>query len=398
MTETRAAYSNDVDASSKDRAIVANAGPPTIGSSFHSQYNSLNFLRLLLALAVVFSHAISIGSFGTENFLGKTTLGTVAVYGFFGLSGYLITASASRNHVGRFLWQRFLRIYPAFWVCLVVTAFVFGPTVWLHVNPHLAKRCGISCYINAPGGPKTYVSHNLSIWTPQSTIAHTLPLGYFRPVWNGSLWTLLFECACYVMVAVLSVFSLLRRRLAVLILAGSVWAVEILVTSVPSWNHHFSPSDHWYIMKMMTFVPVFLGGALLYLYREKVPDSSVLAVGCALAFLSGLVLPLGNSVPAFTLTSMDLTAVLLVYPLLWLGIHLPCQRVGAHNDYSYGIYIYAYPVQQMLVVWDFERWGYWPYVMLSIVAVIPFSVASWWAVEKHVLRLKTVGSTRRRPA
>jgi peptidoglycan/LPS O-acetylase OafA/YrhL len=338
MTDTRAAYADNVDVLGGGQAVLAEPGPSTIDSSFDSQRNSLNFLRIVLAIAVVFSHAISIGSFGTENMLGKTTLGTMAVYGFFGLSGYLITASASRNHVGRFLWKRFLRIYPAFWVCLTVTALLFGPLVWVHANPQMARRCGLSCYLHESGGPITYIFHNLSIWTPQSTIAHTFPPGYFRPVWNGSLWTLFFECACYLMLAALSVLGLLRHRLGVLILAVSVWAFEIVVTSVRSWNHSFSPSHHWYIMKMMTFVPVFLGGALLHLYRKKVPDSGVVAWGCALAFLLGLVLPLGNRIPAFTLTSMDLTSVFLVYPLVWLGIHLPMQRVGARNDYSYGIY------------------------------------------------------------
>ncbi len=122
MTDTRAAYADNVDVLGGGQAVLAEPGPSTIDSSFDSQRNSLNFLRIVLAIAVVFSHAISIGSFGTENMLGKTTLGTMAVYGFFGLSGYLITASASRNHVGRFLWKRFLRIYPAFWVCLTVRA------------------------------------------------------------------------------------------------------------------------------------------------------------------------------------------------------------------------------------------------------------------------------------
>jgi len=371
------------------------ADHPTIGSTFRPQYNSLNFLRLALALAVVFSHAITIGNFGSETILGKTTLGTVAVYGFFGLSGYLITGSATRNHVGRFLWQRFLRIYPAFWTCLIVTGFVFGALVWIHSNPSLNHRCGLSCYFNEPGGPIGYIFRNSSVWVSQSTIAHTLPTGFFRPVWNGSLWTLFFEMLCYVMVAILSLVGLLRRPLAILVLAGSVWFTEILITSVPNWNHQFSPSDHWIIMKMMTFVPIFLAGSLLYLYREIVPDSGVLAAGCAIAFVGGLLLPLGSSIPAFTFTSMDLTSVFLVYPLVWLGVHLPLQMVGGRNDYSYGVYIYAYPVQQMLAVWGVARWGYWTYSFLCVVAVLPCAMASWWAVEKHVLRLKAVRWSRR---
>jgi peptidoglycan/LPS O-acetylase OafA/YrhL len=362
----------------------------TIGDSFLPRRNSLNFLRLVLALAVVFSHSLTIGAFGSETILGKTTLGTMAVYGFFGLSGYLIAGSAARNHVGRYLWQRFLRIFPAFWICLIVTGFLFGTIVWYHANPALAHRCGLSCYVREPGGPVGYVLHGLWLQVHQSTIARTLPLGYFRPVWNGSLWTLYFEFLCYLMLAALALIGLLRHRLAVAVLAGAVWLTEIIITSVPSFNQSFSPADNWDVMKMLTFVPIFLGGSLLYLYRDKIPDSGLLAWGCTVLVLGGLVLPVGNSVPAFTFTSMDLMTVFLAYPLLWLGIHLPFHKVGARNDYSYGVYIYAFPVQQLLVVWGVSRWGYWPYTFIAIAAVVPFAMASWWGIEKHALRLKTL--------
>jgi peptidoglycan/LPS O-acetylase OafA/YrhL len=51
----------------------------------------------------------------------------------------------------------------------------------------------------------------------------------------------------------------------------------------------------------------------------------------------------------------------------------------------------------MLVVWNVEKWGYWPYAMMSFMAVIPFAVASWWVVERHALQLKTLGSARGHP-
>jgi peptidoglycan/LPS O-acetylase OafA/YrhL len=365
-------------------------GHRTIADSFSPQRNSLNFLRLVLALAVLFSHSLTIGQFGSEVFLGKTTLGTLAVYGFFGISGFLIAGSASRNHVGRYLWQRFLRIFPAFWMCLIVTAFVFGLIVWYRVNPHLADSCGISCYIHESGGPVGYVFRNLDLTGRQATIAHTLPNGIFRPVWDGSLWTLEFEFLCYLLLATLSVLGLLRHRLAVAVLAGSVWAIEIVVTSVPALNHDFSPAQNWDVMKMLTFVPIFLGGSLLYLYRDRIRDSGLLAVFCTVCVAMGLVIPLGNDMPTYTFTSMDLTAVFLVYPLLWLGMHLPLHKVGARNDYSYGVYIYAFPVQQLLVMFGATRWGYWPYTLLAIALVTPCAMASWWGLEKHALRLKTL--------
>jgi peptidoglycan/LPS O-acetylase OafA/YrhL len=362
----------------------------TIGDTFLPRRNSLNFLRLALATAVIFSHAITLGGFGREDILGKTTLGTMAVYGFFGISGYLIAGSASRNQLGRYLWQRFLRIFPAFWVCLIVVALVFGTVAWFHMEPVLARRCGISCYLNESHGPVGYVIHNLGLRINQPTIAKTLSPKTVQDGWNGSLWTLFFEFLCYLLLAVLALLGFLRRRRALAVLAATAWLAEVVITSIPSLNHHFGPSDNWDAMNLLTFVPIFLAGSLLYLYRDRIPDSAVLAWICTFLVLLGLVVPLGNGDPAFSLTSMNLMAVFFAYPLLWLGIHLPFHKVGARNDYSYGVYIYAFPVQQLLVIWGANRWGYWPFSFLAVAGVAPLAFTSWWIVEKHALRLKTL--------
>jgi peptidoglycan/LPS O-acetylase OafA/YrhL len=372
----------------------------TIEQSFSAKGNSLNFLRLVLALAVVFSHSITLGLFGSEWILGKTTLGTVAVYGFFGISGYLIAGSAARNNTGRYLWQRFLRIFPAFWICLVVTAFLFGTIAWFHFNPGLARTCGLHCYLTEPNGPFGYVIHNFWLQVNQDTIAKTLPGGFLGYGWNASLWTLEFEFLCYLLLAAFAVLGLLKRRSLVAVIAAIVWIGEVVIISVPALAHKFNLGlfHHWDLirilgfnletMKILVLVPIFLSGSLLYLYREKIPDSGALALGATALVLTGLVIPLGQGSPLFLQTSVDLTAIFLAYPLIWLGIHLPFPRVGAVNDYSYGIYIYAFPIQQLLVMWGMNKWGYWPYTLLSVAAVIPLAVASWWLVEKHALKLK----------
>ena len=361
-----------------------------LSSSYSAKRNSLNFLRLALAIAVVFSHSITVGGFGSESILNKTTLGTAAVYGFFGISGYLIAGSAERNGFAQYLWQRILRIFPGFWVCLFVTAFGFGLIAWYHRNPSLARTCGIHCYLSESGGPFGFVFHNIWLKINQPGISRTLAPGFLRDAWNGSLWTLLFEFLCYLLLAALALVGLLRNRGTILCLAFAIWIAEIIITSVPGLSEHFTALDNWYPMKMLTFIPIFLAGSLLYFYRDVVPDSGPVALLSTGMFLLGLVLPIGASIPTFTLTSMDVTSVFLVYPLLWLGIHLPLSRVGSQNDYSYGVYIYAFPVQQILVVWSVNSWGYWPYTLLTVICIVPLSVASWWLVEKRALSLKRI--------
>lgn len=352
----------------------------TIGQTFSAGSNSLNLLRLVLAATVLLGHAYELG-LRSDDILGRITMGTVAVYGFFGISGYLITASATRNRVGRYLWQRFLRIFPAFWVCLVVTAFCFGLAGWYHDDPH----CGISCYVHVRGGPLSYIYENLFLKINQESIRGTLR-GTIFPLWDGSLWTLFYEFLCYLILAGLAATTLLRDRLTVAVVATAVWIVALIVTVTPSLVHQI-PVWRAEVPEMLELLPVFLAGSLLYLYRERVPDSGVLAIGCVGIFLVGLVEPFGNH-HAFALAGPNLLAPALAYPLLWLGIHLPFNKVGARNDYSYGVYIYAWPVSQLLMMWGANRWGYAAYAFLVVGLTTPFAVASWWLVEKHALKLK----------
>jgi peptidoglycan/LPS O-acetylase OafA/YrhL len=371
-----------------NQAGTTRARRETFADAFSARRNSLNFIRLVLAMLVIVSHAITLGGFGSEDILNKTTLGTLAVYGFFGISGYLIAGSAAHNRVGRYLWQRFLRIVPAFWACLIITAAVFGPIAWLYGRQRLGSHCGLSCYADAQDGPFSYLVHNSWLRVSQPQISGT-PVGIPTPlIWNGSLWTLFYESLCYLLLGLLALVGLLRRRVVALVLTATAWLAELLITSVPGLNSQFSVSHNWDVMNVLTFVPLFLTGALLYLYRESVPDSGTVAVGCTALFALSLGFPIGAAVPAYTLTSTAVFGVALVYPVLWLGAHLPFTTIGARNDYSYGLYVYAFPVQQLLAIWNAQRWGYFAYMFLGIVGTAPLAIGSWWLVEKHALKLK----------
>ena len=88
-------------------------------------------------------------------------------------------------------------------------------------------------------------------------------------------------------------------------------------------------------------------------------------------------------------TTFDVAAPLLAYPLLWLGIHLPLQRVRVHATTIPTVCTSTRsPAQQLLAIWGAYRLGYWAYLFLGIRATVPFAVASWWLVKRHALRLK----------
>ncbi len=364
----------------------------SIGEAFDPRHNSLNFLRLVLAVVVILGHALSLPALHDESRLVFNGSGSaeLAVWAFFAISGFLIASSALRNRTGRFAWQRFLRIFPGFWVCLLLTAFVFGVIGWLSAPP--LQHCGLSCYFHAPHSPVRYIWENLDFKGHQADIAGTPTAGVVPGVWNASTWTLFYEILCYALLAVLAVLGILRRRAIALGVFVALWVTMTVGAFDPALNHAIDwATPNLWVTLLLRFATIFMGGAIVYLYRDRIPDSAVLAGACAVVVVLGLAYPDHAKDSTLYLTPTNLVLPLFAYPLIWLGIHLPAQRIGARNDYSYGAYIYGFPVTQLLVIWGVWRWGTVPYAFMSVLATVPLAVGSWWLVEKHALRLKRVG-------
>ncbi len=363
---------------------------PTLGESFSSRHNSLNFLRLVLAFTVVAAHSTYVGGLGEGIIHGKGTFGTLAVFGFFGISGYLVAQSANRNSVGRYLWQRFLRILPGFWVCLVVTVVAFGYIGWTQTAHPVG--CGITCYLQNRGLP--YIGHNVLLRIDQTYIQGTKAYLQY-PVFNSPLWTLFYEFLCYLILAALSLTGLFRRRRLVLGLTVSTWIFELVVVL----TQHV-PFNSFDVVAMLSLAPIFLTGTVLYLYRDEVPNSGWLALALGTLMVASPWIPVGRSTYGHytnfvgAASSVDLLGPAFVYPMLWLGIHLPFQKVGARNDYSYGIYIYAFPIQLIVASWNVQRFGFVPYLLVCMACTAPFAVASWWLVEKNFLKWKKLDPKR----
>ena len=364
----------------------------TIGQALDPKRNSLNFLRLVLAFSVVYAHASEYAWFGWRNVVvNDTSLGVIAVYGFFGISGYLIAGSLSRNSVPRYIWQRFLRIFPAFWVCLVVTALVFGTVAWLHQR---SVHCGLSCYLGLHPGPVSYVYSNALLKINQGGVVSS---GFYSHISNASLWTLFYEFLCYLFLAGLALIGIFRYRRLVLTITLGLLAILSILTFTPSLNRMFSVVHHAIMMEFLILSVVFMVGALIWLYRDVVPDSPFIAVLLAIAFVASLHLPREGNLPTFGFTASSLGAFLLTYPLLWLGAHLPFHRIGSKNDYSYGVYIYAYPLTQLMLIFGAVRLGFVPFMVVNAALALAFAIASWWLIEKHALRLKRVSFPGLRP-
>ncbi|MEV6398106.1 acyltransferase [Streptomyces sp. NPDC051907] len=363
----------------------------------------MGFIRLSLATAVVVSHASVLGFGDTEFGLAfshhQTTLGTLSVYGFFVLSGILVTRSGKRLPIGRFLWHRALRLLPGLWVCLAVTAFLVAPFLYWRQQGTLYGFFG-----HAPG-PLDYLRSNWFVAFEQRDISGVIATAResglaTSPSVNGALWSLRYEVLCYFGVALLALTGALARARRVVLLIAAVlgWLVVREAAGHPFWSGAWDASYY----ESITLIPamgsvdpdviVYLGfafalGTLIELYRERIPVSDVLGAASVLTLLATLYFGYFYTVglPA------------LAYLLLWLAIRLPkpFRRIGARHDYSYGIYIYGFVVEQSLVVLGLARWGFWPYLAMALAGTLLAAALSWHLVERPAMKLKDLG--RKRP-
>jgi peptidoglycan/LPS O-acetylase OafA/YrhL len=351
---------------------------PSIDAVFDRKHNSLNLIRLVLAAVVVVSHWWPLGGYGGLVHYGSSELGSIAVDAFFVVSGFLICGSRLVLGTGRFLWHRFLRIFPAFWVCLVLTAFGFGLIGWLR------GHSGLAGYLTTAGhGPFGYVINNLTldmrVWDILGTPSHVPS----PAVWDRSLWTLRWEFLCYLVIGLLGLVGVPRRRRLMLGLGGLLWAAYLLHAQASS----VAPELFRHQQSVSRFSLMFLSGALFYLYRDRIPASGVLAAAAAAVVAGGY----WYSHPEL------IVGPPLAYLCVWLAARVPMPAVLGRNDFSYGLYIYAMPVQQLLAIYGVHRWGAAAYLALSLVGVAPFAVGSWFLVERRALALKNV-QLGRRPA
>jgi peptidoglycan/LPS O-acetylase OafA/YrhL len=328
----------------------------TLGEIYDPRRNGLNLLRLLLSAGVIFWHSVPLTGRTVPWWPAHQLLGEFWVDGFFAISGYLILGSwISKPRIGRFLLARVLRIAPGYWACLLVTIVVLAPLgIWLSGST-LPPDYGSSSV--------QYFLNNFFLRINQYGIAGT-PINVPDPgVWNGSLWTLFWEFCCYLGVLGLGVAGLFRRRWTVLAVFAGMLLVAILSSSVV---------HNYYATRMGRFGLMFAAGALVYRYRHRIPVSGPLIAG------AGAVILLSALLPNYRLVA----ALPIAYLLLCVGALIKRKSLGLHNDISYGAYVYAFPVQQILAGTALVALPSVAFGLLSAALTAPLAIASWFLIEK----------------
>ncbi|MEH7374540.1 acyltransferase family protein [Neobacillus drentensis] len=330
-----------------------------IDQCINSRKNNLDFIRFVAATLVLFSHSypLSTGNNMSEPFglltLGEMTFGELAVSIFFVISGFLITQSFDRSKDPIYYFKaRILRIFPGLAFCLLLAAFLLGPIFTeLSVIDYIMNR-------------ETYdYLSTISLYR----IQYDLPGVFLTNVWpnavNGSLWTLWYEFFFYIVVAILGVTRLLDKRI---VLLGFFLATAL----------YFLGRGAFYT----DLFRYFSAGMFFYLFRKKINLNGWLA--CVSFIILVLTMKTGYFSYSFTIFG----SYLIFY--LAFETRLKVHNFGKYGDFSYGIYIYAFPLQQLMIYLFDNKLTPWENFLLSFPVTMLFAIVSWYLVEKRALKYK----------
>lgn len=320
-------------------------------------------LRHIAALLVIYGHSHDLtAKTGSIDLIARWMpgfkAGNFAVYLFFAMSGYLVMSSLIRRPgFWRFVRNRALRIFPAYWVCLLLCVMALGPAL---------GTLPLAEYVTHPG-------------TREHVLGNLLPVSFIWPlpglfsnnpiqgVVNGSLWSLGLEMRWYGYLAVMSLIGAAQQRWAFTL-------IGIAFLSLGAWEWWIGKPDplHYRALSM-----VFVGGALWAHWREHLAVSHVGMFSLVL-----LAIATHGTVwfgPAATLA--------LVHAVYWIAYRLPPLPWAGERDYSFGLFLYGFPVQQSVIALypDVE-----PLVLCGSASLIALALAavSWHFIERPALSLK----------
>jgi peptidoglycan/LPS O-acetylase OafA/YrhL len=358
---------------------------PLLSNKGQTRRNNFDFLRLLLAFFVIYTH-----SFAIYNGFDKVpeplyqwshkqiNLGNLAVNFFFVISGYLVTQSwfRSRNAID-YLKKRILRIYPAFIVVTLFLVFVVAPL------GNASYSHSWNAYLNYLHKfdfgylPQTILKLKEPL-TPPTFIHQPLPFDI-----NDSLWTISHEFICYLALMLLGVLGLLRsRKFILLVFVLSYLFMVYFQYFNTTWIYRVLPgSIYERLLEFSWLFAFFMGGVLFYTYREF-----ILPVNWII-YLSPII---------FLLAARYTNAVLSVQ--LFLGSYvmfcfafskkIKWYNTARYGDFSYGVYLYGWPVQQLIVYYFGLEITFFQSILAAFILVMPFAILSWKMVEKPFLNLK----------
>ena len=324
-----------------------------------------------MAMLVVWSHSFALW-YKSESrewlslLMGGTyNAGNIGVLAFFVISGFLITGSFinSKSAIS-YLKRRITRIYPGYLVAVTICSLVIVPMFSSWQVSHLSKQQVAGLLSN--------------IFLRNYIIASN---AFGGGAVNGSLWSIRYEFWCYLGVMALGMAGFLRWKPSFVIIAIVVMVIRVWldITGRRPGGGFLEPIIGFAYL-WFTVLPPFALGAGIFMYRKSIPRCRWMVIGLIAGTLVAAHLPAALGVPLTRL----LLPVSLSYTMLYLAFSKRAQfhNFAKYGDFSFGTYLYAFPIQQMLAVIMRGRADFAPYVICSMLASLFAGVLSWHLVER----------------
>ncbi len=344
----------------------------TLAKLILERKSNFTLIRHLAAILVLYFHCYPLmyGLGGNANVVNKFSmklfgfsLGQFAVGVFFIISGFLISGSyLNKGNLQKYFIARILRIFPALVVCIAFLTLILGPVLSnIEIHEYFRSR-----------QTWNYLIRNSLLFTD---VTYVLPGVFldnpFAKSVNGSLWTLPIELWMYIFIGFIGYFGILKNRPAFNAMFIAITALYITPSpEILSFKH-----------KTITDIYFFIVGSWFYVNKEKIFLSPYFLMFFALSAYLSSGKEWSELVTVFTISYFVLFFSL--YPKFQLT---PIEKYG---DISYGIYIYAFPVQQFLVSRNLVQTAL-ELFFVSLPIVIVLSILSWQLIEKKALSLKAV--------
>lgn len=321
---------------------------------------SLDYLRLIAASAVMFSHSFILSGAPDHDWLerqsGSIDFAAVGVDFFFFLSGFLMFGALKRSSDrGRFIVNRLARILPGLTVCVVMCILLGAVMTSLSVRQYFTSA-----------QTWLFAKNAMFLFTP------TLPgvfLGNPYPsVVNGSLWTLFYEILCYWVTVVISTWTS-RRRGATFFLISVACLIALALRTAEG------PTLGGNAARLMFFF------ALGHVFANGPTGQRIVLAVLLVGVVTAVVMPQDFT----SRIQWHLTSAVCCVAVLGCAMRIDQWIRPMPSDYSFGVYIYGFPVQQWLAEW---QWGWSPEVFFisSMLLVLPFAAFSWHWVERPAMK------------
>jgi peptidoglycan/LPS O-acetylase OafA/YrhL len=341
-----------------------------------NKINNFDFLRLLFASMVIITHSYALTGLPEMDIVSqftdaKSSLSYIGVRGFFTISGFLIYTSLMRtNGIGSFLWKRFVRIWPALTVLLLLTVFILGP---------LFTSLSASDYFSA-NGTFSYFYLNLVLL---AGIRFDLPGVFTTNLYpgsvNGSLWTLPYEVMLYIL---LSSFYLVKKLNHNYILVP-LWLILFSIKAQHVALHGVFISNAIVQDIFVDLALYFVAGSILAKNISLLDHLYVKMVVFAASVLLFVVFAGSDVFTLFQYLSIPLAAISFAYlPVPYI------HKAGMFGDCSYGIYIYGFIVQQSLCFLTNNEIGLYSMMFFAWIISIALGLLSWHLIEKRAMQFK----------